>query len=170
MENGSAINTDGAREDRHDEVKSRDYSEATYDQVERPSVHRRTLSSSILARLNFLRSSTEDDRPTQQEILDAARDQQLRYDAQSQEPAMAWAQKGVKPRRRTGSLRKTAILGTGRIKAEGRERRNTLVQRRPSAAQHEEAIDLDAVIPTSNDDVPPSDAVQALQRRFSYDR
>ncbi|KAG8626998.1 hypothetical protein KVT40_005943 [Elsinoe batatas] len=170
MENGSAIHTDGAREDRHDEVKSRDYSEATYDQTKRPSVHRRTLSSSILARLNFLRSSTEDDRPTQQEILDAARDQQLRYDAQSQEPTMAWAQKGVKPRRRTGSLRKTAILGTGRIKAEGRERHNTLVQRRPSATQHEEAIDPDVVIPISNDDVPPSDAVQALQRRFSYDR
>ncbi|KAF4547107.1 Phosphatidylinositol N-acetylglucosaminyltransferase subunit Y-like protein [Elsinoe fawcettii] len=170
MENGSAIRTDGAREDRHDEVKSRDYSDTTYEQAQRPAIHRRTLSSSIFARLNFLRSSTEEDRPTQQDILDAVRDQQLQHDSQSQESAMVWAQKTTKPRRRTGSLRKTAILGTGRIKAEGRERRNTLVQRRPSAAKREEVDDVAAVVPTSNDEIQPSDAVQALQRRFSYDR
>lgn len=170
MENGLAIQTDGPRDDRHDEVKSRDYSDTSYAQAELPVVHRRTLSTSILARLNFLRSSTEDDRPTQQELQQAAREQQVRNDTQVQESAMAWAQKNTKPRRRTGSLRKTAILGTGRIKAEGRERRNTLVQRRPSNSMRNEDISSSTIDSTNDHDVPPSDAVQALQRRFSYDK
>ncbi|PNS15811.1 hypothetical protein CAC42_4263 [Sphaceloma murrayae] len=170
MENGLAIQTDGARDDRHDEVKSRDYSDASYEEAERPVAHRRTISNSILARLNFLRSSPEDDTSTAQAAQQAARDHQHYVDSQAQESSMAWAQMSMKPRRRTGSLRKTAILGTGRIKAEGRERRNTLTQRQPSTPSTDDLIETSTVIPLQDDEVPPSDAVQALQRRFSYDK
>lgn len=45
------------------------------------------------------------------------------------ESAMLLSQRVAKQRKRKGSLRKTALLGTGRLKVEGRERRNSLLQR-----------------------------------------
>lgn len=68
---------------------------------------------------------------------------------------MAFAQGITKQRRRKGSLRKTALLGTGKLKAEGRERRNTLQQRNPHAVYSDDhALALNGFAnPTS----PPDD-------------
>lgn len=77
---------------------------------------------------------------------------------------MAAAQRSAKGRKRKGSLRKTALLGTGRLKAEGRERRNSLLQRAPSTKQ---TISVKA--PADDDSKSPTSPEDELPRRFSYE-
>src|SRR4051812_45989797 len=90
--------------------------------------HKRSLSGSILARLPFLRSSEEisplSQRTEMQESCDA---EPLDEGTPKRSGAMANAMRQTKGRKRKGSLRKTAILGTGKFRVEGRERRNSLV-------------------------------------------
>ena len=83
--------------------------------------HKRSLSGSILSKLSFLRSTTEG-RETSKII---AQTDGIQEDVDSQTVANTTTSTGTqkKTRKRKGSLRKTAILGTGRLKLEGREKR-----------------------------------------------
>lgn len=103
--------------------------------------HKRSLSGSILSRLNFLRTSPElvkAPEPSPGNDMQHDDDEADQPSAPSPRGAMAFAQGITKQRRRKGSLRKTALLGTGRLKAEVRERRNTLQQRSPQAIYSDE--------------------------------
>lgn len=107
------------------------------------SGHKRSLSGNIMRTLNFLRTSSEDARPSLEDVASdpphrdtdnappaapapPVTDMLVSPDPES---AFALAHRAAKQRKRKGSLRKTALLGTGRLKAEGRERRNSLLQR-----------------------------------------
>ncbi|KAF2843185.1 hypothetical protein M501DRAFT_994044 [Patellaria atrata CBS 101060] len=119
------------------------------------SGHKRSLSGSILAKLPFLRTSFEELPPATETApgLDGADEDA----APKRGGAMANAMRGAasKTRKRKGSLRKTAILGTGKLRLEGRERRNTL-ERRP------ELPDMPLASPTS-----PESSLKP--RPFGYD-
>ncbi|KAF1980756.1 hypothetical protein K402DRAFT_267277 [Aulographum hederae CBS 113979] len=86
--------------------------------------HRRSLSGSILSKLSFLKPPSEDvpdvpDLPSPNGTDDDA--------SPKRSNAMATAVRSTKPRKRKGSLRKTAILGTGgKLRLDTRDRRNSL--------------------------------------------
>ena len=89
--------------------------------------HKRSLSGSILSKFSFLR-------PSQGQVQDTTEAPQLDGNAdvldtpQSPRSAMAAAvYQQKKTRKRKGSLRKTALLGTGRLRVEGRERRGSIL-------------------------------------------
>ncbi|KXT10887.1 hypothetical protein AC579_9869 [Pseudocercospora musae] len=119
------------------------------------SGHRRTLSGNLLAKFNFLKGVVEDARPP-------SRDKESQNAQSSKSPkssrsgksvddddapgspvspekgsssAMASALKASKTRKRKGSLRKTALLGTRKLVTETRERRNSVMPRSPSNKQ-----------------------------------
>ncbi|KAL1301746.1 hypothetical protein AAFC00_005948 [Neodothiora populina] len=92
--------------------------------------HKRSLSGSILSRLNFLRMQPDEAKlrlaPESDDM--AIVEDDLAASARP-ESAMLLAQRVAKQRKRKGSLRKTALLGTsGRLRSEGRERRNSSLQ------------------------------------------
>jgi len=158
MDNGLAVQTDGAVDDHHDgsdEAMRRSTSPG------KPGTHKRSLSNTILGRLNFLRTSQEDTRPS----LD-----QLNDDAESiEEPSdssLAASQKAIKSRKRKGSLRKTALLGTGKLKAESSERRNSPLQRKPSLTLQ---TTNSAITSPVDDDTQYDGAIASLPRTFSYE-
>ncbi len=102
--------------------------------------HKRSLSGSILSKLSFLRTpqteqeSNADQEPDQEDDSD-------RMSSKHQNNAMAEAmQQRKKTRRRKGSLRKTALLGTGKLRLEGRERKGSALGLRhdDTASQSEE--------------------------------
>ncbi|KAF2660455.1 hypothetical protein K491DRAFT_588938 [Lophiostoma macrostomum CBS 122681] len=111
--------------------------------------HRRSVSGSILGSLPFLRSSTKDAPPR-----DAARDdgEQPRPGSESSKRGSSIAN-ALRQRKRKGSLRKTAMLGTGKLL---RERRNSV---RTSSKPAMPAAQIDPVSP--DDETTP--------RRFSYE-
>src|SRR5579862_6589832 len=81
--------------------------------------HRRSLSGSLLSRLSFLSPV-----PGHGSGMTAERAPEPQEDeAEKKDDAMAsgWQQQQKKSRRRKGSLRKTALLGTGKMRLEGRE-------------------------------------------------
>ena len=89
--------------------------------------HKRSFSGSILSKFSFLR-------PNQDQIQDALEAPQHDGSAdvldipQSPRGAMAAAvSQQKKTRKRKGSLRKTALLGTGKLRLEGRERRGSVL-------------------------------------------
>ncbi|MCJ1375209.1 hypothetical protein MMC20_006443 [Loxospora ochrophaea] len=86
-----------------------------------PAGHKRSLSGSILSKLSFLRatSETNDFSSEKSQVHDAKDD--LASPRRS-EGAMASTVQQGKARKRKGSLRKTAILGTGKLKVEPPER------------------------------------------------
>lgn len=118
------------------------------------SGHRRTLSGNLLAKFNFLKGVVEDARPP-------SRDKESQSPQSSKSPkssrsrksvddddapdspvspekgssAMASALKASKTRKRKGSLRKTALLGTRKLVTETRERRNSVMHRSLSSKQ-----------------------------------
>ncbi|KAI5360668.1 Putative phosphatidylinositol N-acetylglucosaminyltransferase subunit Y [Septoria linicola] len=117
------------------------------------SEHRRSISGNILAKFNFLNRLSEDGRPPSREKESelkppkSPRSSKSRKSIDDDEPttspvsplkgegAMAAALKATKSRKRKGSLRKTALLGTRRLVTETRERRNSVLQRVPSTKQ-----------------------------------
>ncbi|CAK3921396.1 hypothetical protein DOTSEDRAFT_73632 [Lecanosticta acicola] len=122
----------------------------------KPNTHRRSVSGSILARLNFLGVGGKDGRPpsrngeqdkppqspksaksikSRKSIDDENEPAVSPVSLEKGESAMAAALKPVKTRKRKGSLRKTALLGGRRLVTEGRERKNSLLQRNPSSKQ-----------------------------------
>jgi hypothetical protein len=78
--------------------------------------HKRSLSGSILSKLPFLRSSFEEiskpPSPSRQDKYDSA---DTERPSDNHGGAMSNALRSVKTRKRKGSLRKTALLGTGKL-------------------------------------------------------
>lgn len=120
------------------------------------SIHRRSVSGNILSRLNFLGGGSKDGRPpsrsseqdkapqspksgksvkSRKSIDDDHEPVVSPISPEKGESAMAAALKPAKTRKRKGSLRKTALLGGRRSVTEGRERKNSLLQRSPSSKQ-----------------------------------
>ena len=114
--------------------------------------HKRSLSGNILTRFSFLRTAIDDeDVPSREErgtefqspkvrkSIDDEDDDDDDDDTNSSpakgESSLAAALKPTKTRKRKGSLRKTALLGGRKQVTEGRERRNSLLQRSPSSKQ-----------------------------------
>ena len=91
-----------------------------------PGGHKRNMSGSLFSKLPFLRSVaiSEDISPhlpsnsISGELLETTT-------GPKQASAMASVIQSKRTRKRKGSLRKTALLGTGRLRLEGRERRAT---------------------------------------------
>ena len=115
----------------------------------RQQSHRRTVSGSLLGRLNFLRNVGNDtgrppsrDRPPSRE-KDGKSPREKSFDDDvavvspvkelREDSAMSSALKQSKTqRKRKGSLRKTALLGGKMFNSEGRERKGSLLQRSPT--------------------------------------
>lgn len=123
--------------------------------------HKRSFSGGILAKLNFLGrppSRGEQDAPQSPKSPKSVKSRKSMDDdhesaispisPEKGEGAMAAAMKQNKTRKRKGSLRKTALLGGRRLMTEGRERKNTVLQRSPSSKQPKPAIEEQVTDPT----------------------
>ncbi|MCJ1317776.1 hypothetical protein MMC15_003103 [Xylographa vitiligo] len=123
--------------------------------------HKRSLSGSILSKLSFLRSTAEsrDTRNTGSQIdgIDEAYERFQSSQRSSQDPK--------KTRKRKGSLRKTAILGTGRLRLEHREERSSPLEL--VDAIHMEHDIHGAALPQSPS---PESGDDLLTPRQSYER
>ncbi|MCJ1250844.1 hypothetical protein MMC30_008072 [Trapelia coarctata] len=129
--------------------------------------HKRTLSGSILSKLSFLRSSLETrDTGTATPQTDGTHDTLEGLRSPDTTTLSALEQK--KTRRRKGSLRKTAILGTGRLRLEGRDKRNFPLEKIISpGTESSKALD-DA--PTVTSPTSPDSADDAPTPRQSYEK
>jgi len=157
MDNGLAIQTDGAADDHHDE---RDGEVRSPTSPGKSGTHRRSLSNTILGRLSFLRTSQEETRPSLEQLHHGEEDVE-----DPTEATLASSQRAVKSRKRKGSLRKTALLGTGKLNTEAGENHNSPLQRRPSLIQQ---TSFQVTLPIE-DDLQPNEAVSVLPRTFSYE-
>jgi hypothetical protein len=157
----------------------------------KPHGHRRTLSGSIFSKLNFLRTGGETRRPPSREKEPDGPRKNLDDDVAVVSPVKEWKDENGSAsspqsktvRKRKGSLRKTALLGGRRFAAEGRERKNSLLQRSPSKAATQSALpdtSLEQVAsevslaakPPADDFNRPIQSQQAndpLRRQFSYE-
>ncbi|MCJ1284049.1 hypothetical protein MMC26_003380 [Xylographa opegraphella] len=131
--------------------------------------HKRSLSGSILSKLSFLRPAAEsrNTRNTGFHINDS-HDAYERF--QSSPPGPPPSQDPKKTRKRTGSLRKTAILGTGRLRLENREERSSsleLVDTLHSEHDIRGAVLKQSPSPESGDDLPTPR--QSYERASSVD-
>ncbi|GAB7339525.1 hypothetical protein MBLNU457_6139t1 [Dothideomycetes sp. NU457] len=157
MDNGLAIQTDGAVDDRHDRGDGEMRSPTS---PGKSSTHRRSLSNTILGRLSFLRTSQEETRPLSD---------QLRHDEEDvdepTEASLTSSQRVFKSRKRKGSLRKTALLVTGKLHVEGGENHTSPLQRRPSIT-HQTSFEVTSPI---EDESQPTEATNVLPRTFSYE-
>ena len=111
--------------------------------------HRRSVSGNLLAKFNFLNRPPSREKENESELKPpkSPRSSKSRKSIDDDEPitspvspvkgdsAMAAVLKATKSRKRKGSLRKTALLGTRRLVTETRERRNSVLQRTPSLKQ-----------------------------------
>ncbi|KAF2000113.1 hypothetical protein P154DRAFT_209390 [Amniculicola lignicola CBS 123094] len=123
--------------------------------------HKRSLSGSILGSL-FLRSSPKDAPSRASPRREDALDEELGADGESSHRgsslSLANALRQGQARKRKGSLRKTALLGTGKLM---RERRNSIRDKlAPKPAAINTSTPMDAVSPNDDDTTP---------RRFSYE-
>ncbi|MCJ1302729.1 hypothetical protein MMC08_005533 [Hypocenomyce scalaris] len=123
--------------------------------------HKRSLSGSILSKLSFLRPSQDQrqDIPETPQFDDGV---DATDTAQSPRSAMAAAVQHRKTRKRKGSLRKAALLGTGKLRLEGREHRGSILDQ-VKTVQHDnkDGIDgndygvaLSPTSPTTSEDIP----------------
>ncbi|GIZ38501.1 hypothetical protein CKM354_000191800 [Cercospora kikuchii] len=115
------------------------------------SEHRRSLSGNLLSKFNFLNRHGDDDKDGELKPPKSPKSSKSRKSIDDDEPttspvspvkgdgAMAAALKATKQRKRKGSLRKTALLGTRKFVTETRERRNSVLQRTPSTKQVQQA-------------------------------
>jgi len=89
--------------------------------------HKRSLSGSILSRLPFLRTSTEEPLPRSppKPEDDGEHEHDEGGDGARRISSLGTALRQTSGRRRKGSLRKTALLGTGKL----RERRNSFLNK-----------------------------------------
>lgn len=135
--------------------------------------HKRSLSGTIIAKLNFLHRANEDGRPPSAD-KEALYEEAVDEDSEETSPtspkasgAMAAVIKQSKTRKRKGSLRKTALLGGRRFTVESRERKGSLLPRSPSSKQPPvipaSAFGGDFNVPTIPD-APPT-----LERKYSYE-
>ncbi|KAI9766323.1 MAG: hypothetical protein M1840_006587 [Geoglossum simile] len=81
--------------------------------------HRRSLSGGLLSRLSFLSPVQGHGSGAIAELAPAPHDDEA--EKKGDATTAGWQQQQKKPRRRKGSLRKTALLGTGKMRLEGRE-------------------------------------------------
>ena len=122
-----------------------------------PGGHKRSLSGSILSKLSFLRTSSDaqEMRSTNSQI-DNVKDES--WKSRSSGGAMAAVlEQQKKTRKRKGSLRKTAMLGTGRLRLEGRDRRSSALEtvKTATASRSDTSEEvLSATGPTSPDELP----------------
>ncbi|MCJ1259159.1 hypothetical protein MMC24_006995 [Lignoscripta atroalba] len=124
MENGTVVTSADGFSRRHQEGNEPAIDEGLME----PSYlggHKRSLSGNILSKLSFLRSSQDQDEggmvfPHMEGSGDDAESPQS---PNTPSGAMASALQSKKTRKRKGSLRKTALLGTGRLRLEGKDRR-----------------------------------------------
>ncbi|EME41282.1 hypothetical protein DOTSEDRAFT_73632 [Dothistroma septosporum NZE10] len=156
----------------------------------RSTAHKRSLSGNILSRLNFLGrppSRGEQDAPQLPKSPKSTKSRKSIDDDNGSavspvspvkgESAMAAVLKSTKTRKRKGSLRKTALLGGRRLVTEGRERKNSLLQRGPSAKQAmlvQQALPVGPAEPIEVDFNQPvysqnNDSNSSLRNKFSYE-
>ena len=90
--------------------------------VSSPGGHKRTLSGSILSKLSFLRP-TEVDNGGGNVLKTVDTGGELRNYGSHRSALASALQQQKNTRKRKGSLRKTALLGTGKLKWESREKR-----------------------------------------------
>ncbi|KAI9716274.1 MAG: hypothetical protein M1812_005499 [Candelaria pacifica] len=125
MEDGYATSTDvGTSHGRRDRQVEKDEAKPRT-QTNGGGGHKRSLSGSILSKLSFLRTpqTEEDPQPNNEPDDDeGSNNMPPKHHANAMAGAM---QQRKKTRRRKGSLRKTALLGTGKLRLEGRERRGS---------------------------------------------
>ena len=133
--------------------------------------HKRSLSGSILSKLSFLRSTAES-RDTRNTIsqIDGTDDENER--SQFSQRNLLSPQDPKKTRKRKGSLRKTAILGTGRLKLEGREQRSSPLELVDTTQPEHETGSNGIALPQnaqpeSSDDLPTPR--QSYERASSVD-
>lgn len=137
--------------------------------------HKRSLSGSILSRLNSWRMQSEQAKPLDSS-QEAELDQTPEDDEQAHdnglfspappESAMMLAQRAAKQRKRKGSLRKTALLGTtGRLKTEGKERRNSLLQMQRAKVFEEQSLTVSHMEPAP---LPPHLPHEVLVERHAH--
>jgi hypothetical protein len=155
-----------------------------------PPRHRRSLSGSIFSKLNFLRTGGETGRPPSREKEPKSPGKSLEEDVAVTSPAKELKEENALSnspqtktvRKRKGSLRKTALLGGRRFAAEGRERKNSLLQRNPAKVAAQSTLpetSLDQVASeVSLISQPPADDFnrpiqphqpESLRRQFSYE-
>ena len=92
------------------------------DATKKSPVHRRSISGNLLSKISFLRPSEEVTQPKSSlEQTDGA--PLIDGEKPRSGGALASALQDKKTRRRKGSLRKTALLGTGRLRMEGRDKK-----------------------------------------------
>lgn len=158
--------------------------------------HRRTLSGSIFSKFNFLRSGGEAGRPPSRD-RPSSRDKEPKSPRKSAEseavPASLvkeWKEENTTSnatqtktaRKRKGSLRKTALLGGKRFANEGRERKNSPLQRSPSKAAAQtsssdatssQTATVSSTAPSPTDDfnrpIIPQPSQEHIRRQFSYE-
>ncbi len=141
MENGSVVsNGDGDGPHNQDDEETMRFSK------EKSSLsgfggHKRSLSGSILSKLSFLRPNQGDSEPLPQLPQTDGTGETGSLQRNGGGAMTAVVQQQKKTRKRKGSLRKTALLGTGRLRLEGRERRgSTLEQVRSLHDTHERDV------------------------------
>ena len=141
MENGSASSKEASDEFKHKtQILPRDIDDII--SISSPGGHKRTLSGSILSKFSFLRPSAEVNTGLDIPKEDGASDELANYHSPGGALASA-LQHQKKTRKRKGSLRKTALLGTGKIKLEGRERKaSTSEMLPPSRSSLSQSIDV----------------------------
>ncbi|KAF2115925.1 hypothetical protein BDV96DRAFT_646098 [Lophiotrema nucula] len=147
MENGTVARSDDqkASASARQEVKAKN-------QAAGPGGHKRTISGGFLGSLPFLRSSAKDAAPKTGQQREQE-DGQAKNGSDGTKRGSSLATALNQGRRRKGSLRKTAILGTGKML---RERRNSVRQ----AAKP---------TPLNTGMEPQSPDDETTPRRFSYD-
>lgn len=158
MDNGLAVQTDGASDDHRDKQDGEKRSPTS---PEKSGTHRRSLSNTILGRLNFLRTSSEEPRPSSEQLRLGGEDID-----EPTEVSLTASQRILKNRKRKGSLRKTALLGTGKLNAEVGENHNSPSQRRPTLTHQSTSFEVTSPI---EDESQPTEAISVLPRTFSYE-
>lgn len=153
--------------------------------------HKRSFSGGILAKLNFLGrppSRGEQDTPQSPKSPKSTKSRKSIDDDNETavspvsptkgESAMAAAIKQSKTRKRKGSLRKTALLGGRRLGTEGRERKNTILQRSPTSKQPKQVSEQQPLAATSakahgadytTSYVLGNESNTSLREKFSYE-
>ncbi|KAK0304962.1 hypothetical protein LTR01_007167 [Friedmanniomyces endolithicus] len=151
--------------------------------------HRRTISGSILQRLNFLRPTSDNARPQSRDkeptSPKSAKSRKSIDDdsavvsptSPKRESAMSFALRPTKARKRKGSLRKTALLGGKRNMSESNQRKSSGSAKSPLGNVLLKPLPLPPAVPdeVSETDAEVSDAMDvvsatpSVKKQFSYE-
>ena len=153
----SPTSSDASDETRSQEQASTKLGREKIQNASSPSGHRRSLSGS-LSSLSFLRSSNQSPDHASKAPPAVAEEPPT---PRSSSGAMAMAVNQQSFRRRKGSLRKAALLGGGKLRAEGKERRGSNLEQVKTAEEDHTALFVTEpgfssapMSPTSHFDVP----------------